>query len=90
MIELSRDTEVLARQLAAAQGVSVEEAIRQAVEQSAREAGVAPRPQSRRDGSVQAVAARKARIDQAADEIAAMPVLDSRPPREIIDDLNAP
>ena len=89
MIQLSQETEALAQRLAAAQGISMEEAIKQAIEQSARAAGIASQPQKQRDSSPKAVAARKARIDEIADDIAKMPVLDPRSPREIMDDLNA-
>jgi antitoxin VapB len=88
MIHLSRKTEALARRLAAARGLTVEEAITQALEQSARDAGVVPDPRPR-DQSAEAVALRRARIDQIVDEIAAMPILDPRFPREIMGDLNA-
>ncbi len=90
MINLSRETVALAQRLAAAHGLSVEDAIKQANEQCAREAGVMAKPERRRDLSAEAIAARKARIDRIVDEIAAMPVLDPRSPREIMDDLNAP
>jgi antitoxin VapB len=89
VIHLSKQTEALARKLAATQGISVEDATKRAIEQSAREAGVMAEPERRRDLCAQAIAARKARIDQIAEEIAAMPVLDPRSPREIMDDLNA-
>jgi antitoxin VapB len=84
-IALSPETVALAERLAAAHGVSVEEAIRQAVEQSALAAGVIER---KRDTSPEAIAARIAVMQQIADEIAAMPVLDPRSPREIMDELN--
>ena len=90
MIHLSEETAALARRLAAAQGLSLEDAVRQAIEQSARKAGVASQPQRQRDRSPEAIAARKARIDVIVAEIAKMPVLDPRSPREIMDDLNAP
>jgi antitoxin VapB len=88
MIYLSQDAEALARRLAAAQNLSVEEAVRQALEDRARVAGVMPQPRRPRDRSPEAVAARQARIDRIVEEIAAMPVLDPRSPREIMDDLN--
>jgi hypothetical protein len=44
MIHLSRETEVLALRLAAAQRVSVEDAIREALEARARVAGIIPSP----------------------------------------------
>jgi TPP-dependent indolepyruvate ferredoxin oxidoreductase alpha subunit len=43
----------------------------------------------RRDLSAAAIAARKARMERIAAEIATMPVLDPRPVDEIVDDLNA-
>jgi antitoxin VapB len=88
MIELSLETEALARRLAAAQGISIEEAIKLALEQKAREAGLVSGPSRRRDGSAKAVAARKAGLDETADDIARMPVLDPRTPGDIMDDLN--
>jgi antitoxin VapB len=89
MVQLSQETEALARRLAAAQGVSMEDAIRRAIEQKAREAGIADQPRPGRDLSAKAVAERKARIERVVQEIATMPVLDPRSPREIMDDFNA-
>ena len=83
MPNLPRETAHLAQLLAAAQGVPVEEAIRRAIEESARAAGIAPEPQRAR---------RRMSIDEMLSvgaEIAAMPVLDPRSPRQIMDDLNA-
>jgi hypothetical protein len=85
MINLSPETMALARRLAAAHGISTEDAIKQAIEQCAREAGVTEPP--RRDVSLDAIAARKAATQRIIDEIKAMPILDSRPSREIIYDL---
>ncbi len=42
MLDLSQETEALARRLAAVQRLSVEEAVRQALEERARLAGLAP------------------------------------------------
>jgi antitoxin VapB len=82
MINLSPEVEALAKRLAAAQSVSVEEAIRQALEERARATGIArealpPRRRLSVDGML-AVGA----------QIAAMPVLDPRSPREIMDDIH--
>jgi antitoxin VapB len=88
MINLSRETEILAKRLADAQQLSVEDAIRLAIE--ARAAGVLPRPQRPRDRSPEAVAARHARTNRFVVELAALPILDPRSPGEIMDDLNAP
>lgn len=86
MISLSQETEALAKRLAAAQSLSVEDAIRQALEARAR---VLPELQRRRDQSPAAIAARQASVNRIVTEIAAMPILDPRSSREIIDDLNA-
>jgi antitoxin VapB len=89
MIKLSQETEALAKRLAAAQRLSVEDAIRQALEEKAHAAAIPmerPRP---RDQSPAAIAARRARTDQFVAELAAMPVLDPRSPRDIMDDLDA-
>jgi antitoxin VapB len=84
MITLSEETEALAKRLAAAQKLSVEDAIRQALEEKARAACVVaethkPRRPRMSLEEMLAVGA----------EIAAMPLLDKRSPREIMDDLNA-
>lgn len=89
MIDLSQETETLARRLAAAQRVSIEDVIRQALEARAHAAGIMPESGRKRDVSPEAVAARRTRMDQIARKIAAMPILDQRSPRAIIDDLNA-
>ncbi len=78
MVDLPGDTQALARRLADARGTTVENAIRQAVEESARAAGLA---RSRRRMTVDQMLA-------VGDEIAAMPLLDQRSAREIMDDLN--
>jgi antitoxin VapB len=89
MINLSQETEALAKRLAAAQRLSVEDAVRQALEACARAAGVLQEPQRRRDQSPAAIAARRESLDRIGAEIAAMPILDPRSPNEIADDLNA-
>ncbi len=89
MIELSQEIEALARRLADAQSVSVEDAVIQALEARARAAGIVPEPRRPRDQSPEAAAVRRARIDKIVREIAAMPILDRRSPREIMDDLDA-
>jgi antitoxin VapB len=89
MISLSDETEALARRLADAQSVTVEDAVRQVLEARARAAGLLPEPSEPRDLSPKAVAARRTRLDRIVDKIAALPVLDARSPQEIMDDLNA-
>ncbi|MGO9487267.1 MAG: hypothetical protein ACLPX9_22265 [Rhodomicrobium sp.] len=51
MLDLSQETEALARRLAAAQRLSVDDAIRLALEERARSAGLAP-ADARRDRQV--------------------------------------
>jgi antitoxin VapB len=89
MINLSQETETLAVRLAAAQRLSVEGAIRQALEAQARVAGVLTELQRPRDQSPAAIAERQANVNRIVAEIAAMPILDPRSPNEIMDDLNA-
>jgi antitoxin VapB len=79
MIHLSDEVEALARRIAVARGISVEDAIARAIEESARMTGVA-RP--RRRQTVEQMLA-------VGDEISALPLLDPRSPRDIMDDLNA-
>jgi antitoxin VapB len=82
MNHLPREIEALAQRLAAAQQISVEEAIRQALEEKARAAGLEPiqRPRRMSVDEMLAVGA----------EIAAMPLLDQRSPSEIMDELDTP
>ena len=88
MIIVSPETEALARRLADAQSISVEDAVARALEASARAAGVLPEPRQPRDLSPEAVARRNAAMERIARKIAAMPVRDPRSPEEIMDDLN--
>jgi antitoxin VapB len=82
MINLSQDLETLARRVAAVEQTSVEDAIRRALEDRARAKGVSLVPRHGRRMAAQQMVAFGA-------EIAAMPLLDSRSPREIMDDLSA-
>jgi antitoxin VapB len=87
MIDLSQETETLARRLAEARHATVDVVVREALEVSATAAGVPVA--SRREASAQAIAARRECPGRFADDLAAMPILDKRPVHEIIDDLNA-
>jgi antitoxin VapB len=91
MLDLSQETEALARRLAAAQRISIDEAIRQALEERARSAGFAlvPEPEKPRGRSPEDIAARRASLERFAAGIAALPVLDPRSVEEIVDDINA-
>lgn len=88
MLNLTMATERLARLIAAKAGTTPEIAVHQAVEERARAAGIALTPNIR-DLSPEAVAAREARILRYANDIAALPLLDRRSPRQIMDELNA-
>jgi antitoxin VapB len=89
MITLSQETEALAKRVAEAQHLSIEDAVRQALEEKARATGLAAETYPPRDMSPEAIEKRRASIDRFVAEISAMPVLDPRDPREIMDDLNA-
>lgn len=90
MISLSDETESLAHRLARARHVTVEEAVRQALEAHAHATGLSLKPGGPRDPSLNAAAERRARVDRIVGEITALPVLDARSAREITDDLNEP
>jgi antitoxin VapB len=79
MIDLSAETETLARRLAAAEGVSVEDVIRRALEEKTRR-GAADKV-GRRISVEEMLAVGR--------EIAAMPLLDPRSPQEIMDEINS-
>jgi antitoxin VapB len=84
MIDLSHETEALAKRLAEMQRLSVDVAIRRALERQATAAGIADdtrRPPRWRMSVAEMLAV--------GDEIAAMPLLDPRSSQEIMDDLNA-
>jgi antitoxin VapB len=84
MVHLSHETEALAKRLAEAQRLSVEDAIRRALEQQAFATGLVAETKQpgRRRMSIEEMLA-------VGDEIAAMPLLDARSPQQIMDDLNA-
>jgi antitoxin VapB len=79
MIDLTQETEDLARRLAALQRLTVETVIRQALEARAETFGL--RRPRRRLSAHQIIAA--------GSEVASMPLLDKRTPRQITDDINA-
>lgn len=87
-INLPQETETLAQRLAVAKRLTVEEAIRLALEEKARAEGIMPEHREPRDQSPEAIVARRARTDKFIATLAAMPVLDRRSPREIMDELN--
>ena len=88
MIDLSQETEALARRVADVRRVTVDAAVRQALEASAHTSGVLPEPSRPRDLSSEAVALHRQRVERFIGEIAAMPILDKRTPHEIMDDLS--
>jgi antitoxin VapB len=83
MVNLSHETEVLAAQLASEQCVSVDTAIRLALEAQVRLNGLILTARPRRRMTI-------AQMTNFGIEIAALPLLDSRSPNEIMDDINAP
>lgn len=87
MIDLSPETELLARRVAAAQHRTIDDAIREALEVSAHTAGITFNHP--RDTSARAVAERRKGAERYVAELAAMPILDTRPLQEIVDGLNA-
>jgi antitoxin VapB len=89
MLDLSQETEALARRIALEKHVAVDDVIRGALENTARAEGIALEARRPRDASPEAIAARRARIDALARAVASLPVLDARPTKEIIDELNA-
>jgi hypothetical protein len=88
MINLSQETEALAQHIALAKHVTVDDAIRGALEDKARAEGIKLEVRRPRDQSAEARAARIARFEEIAQAAASLPILDSRPTQEIIDELN--
>jgi antitoxin VapB len=84
MIKLSEDVETLARRVAAVERTSVEDTIRRALEDRAHAKGVSL---VARHGRGRMTAEQMVALGA---EIAELPLLDSRSPREIMDDLSAP
>jgi antitoxin VapB len=82
MINLPEDVEILARRVAAVEHISVEDAIRRALEDRARAQAVSLVTRRGRRMTAEQMVALGA-------EIAAMPLLDPRSPHEIMDDLSA-
>ncbi len=88
MINLSGETEVLARRLAEVRHVTIEDAVRHALEAQARAAGLLSDSVPFRELAPDTAARKRALMDCIVREVAAMPVLDGRAPQEIMDDLN--
>jgi antitoxin VapB len=87
MIDLSQETEALARRMADARHVTVDTAIRQALKASAHAADVLPEPGRPTNPSAEAITIRRERIGRIVHEMEAMPLLDVRSPNEIMEDL---
>ena len=83
MISLPDDVESLARRVAALEKISVEDAVRRALEDRARAKGLSLIARGSRRMTAKQMLAVGA-------EIAGMSLLDPRSPREIMDDLSAP
>lgn len=82
MVRLPEDIEALARRVAAVERASVEDTIRLALEDRARAKGVSLAARHGPRMTAEQMVALGV-------EIAALPLMDSRPPREIMDDLSA-
>ena len=87
MLILSEDTETLARRLAEAQKLSVDDTVRRALKQQAQAVGLVTGTTVPRF-SESGIARRHEVVREIQREIAALPVLDSRSPEAIMDDLN--
>ena len=87
MLSLSEETESLAHRLAEAQHLSVDAAVRRALEQQARSVGVV-RPAETGRVSDEEVARRRAAMEERTRQIDALPILDHRPCQEIADEIN--
>ena len=77
MLSLSEETESLAHRLAEAQHLSVDAAVRRALEQQARSVGVVRPAETGRVSD-----------EEVARQIDALPILDHRPWQEIADEIN--
>jgi antitoxin VapB len=88
MIDLSQETETLARRLADARHVTVDTVIRDALAATARGSPLID-PRRTRDASPEAIERRRAALRGMRETIAALPVLDNRPVQDIVDDINA-
>jgi antitoxin VapB len=81
MLQLTQETEQLARRVAARLGREPEDCIRCALEHEAQAFNVADEPPPRRRMTVEQMLA-------FGEKVAALPILDPRSPQEIADDLN--
>lgn len=81
MLQLTPDTEQLARRLAARVGRTPEDLVRDAIERQAKALGVADEPPARKRMTVEEMLAM-------GEKVRALPLLDPRSPQEIMDDLN--
>jgi antitoxin VapB len=88
MIDLSQETETLARRLADARHVTVDTVIRDALAAAAQGSPLID-PRRTRDASPEATERRRAALRDMRETIAALPVLDNRPVQDIVDDINA-
>jgi antitoxin VapB len=80
MIMLAPETERLARLVAVHSGKTPEDVLKEAVENQARIAGVAIAETVKPDGTID-----MGRVRQITRRVASKPLLDPRPPREILD-----
>lgn len=89
MITLTEDTEALALRLATVQNLSIDHAVRRALEHEAHSVGLPIEPEKGADGEAK-LAWRRQRTAEVLRTMAALPTLDARSPDEIAQDLNVP
>lgn len=89
MITLTEDTETLATRLATAQNLSVDHAVRLALEHEAHSVGL-PIGSAGQSDIAATIAWRRPRVTELLRTMASLPTLDARSQDEIAQDLNAP
>lgn len=88
MIQLSEETEALAKKFAEMHGVTVDEVFRRLLKYDWADHVIDPMVFPRKDMSPEAIAKRKLSVDKIIAEIKKLPILDPRTPQEIMDDIN--
>ena len=87
MLDLSQETERLARRLAERQSLPVDVAVRQALERQAQSVAIG-NGGARVPVSDEEIARRLALIEDITRQMDALPILDPRSPEEIMDEIN--
>ncbi len=87
MLTLSEDTEILAYRLAVVQKLSVDDTVRRALEQQAQSAALESVLEGGRVSDLE-VARRRAAMEDITRRFDALPDLDPKSPKEIMDEIN--